>query len=213
MSIFPKVLANFAGFLCDPSNSTQAPHQHSSTQRSASPPPSDLQARCVFCRIAAGTELPEYTSGSDINHTATGNLKAECKASGRLLYKDDKLMAFRDRSPAARLHFLVCPIEHIGSVKDLRPTPEDEKLVESMLVLGKKLIQFDAPDAETKFGFHVPPFNSVHHLHLHCFALPISPSWKEWKYSELSALPFTTYISAERLLQQLQASRQKSSSV
>ena len=25
---------------------------------------------------------------------------------------------------------------------------------------------------QTHFGFHKPPFISVHHLHLHCFELP-----------------------------------------
>lgn len=28
-----------------------------------------------------------------------------------------------------------------------------------------------------RFGFHQPPFNSVDHLHLHCFALPFMPRY------------------------------------
>ena len=35
---------------------------------------------------------------------------------------------------------------------------------------------------DTKFGFHLPPFNSVDHLHMHAFALPFDPPWKEHKY-------------------------------
>ena len=31
------------------------------------------------------------------------------------------------------------------------------------------------PGAELKFGYHPPPFYSMVHLHLHCFALPFTP--------------------------------------
>ncbi|KAK8945891.1 hypothetical protein KSP40_PGU013055 [Platanthera guangdongensis] len=30
-------------------------------------------------------------------------------------------------------------------------------------------------EVSEQFGFHRPPFNSVNHLHLHCFALPFTP--------------------------------------
>jgi len=33
-----------------------------------------------------------------------------------------------------------------------------------------------------KFGYHVPPFRSVDHLHLHCFLLPHIPWWIRLKY-------------------------------
>ena len=36
---------------------------------------------------------------------------------------------------------------------------------------------------KTRFGYHLPPFNSVDHLHMHAFALPFEPAWKERKYS------------------------------
>lgn len=34
---------------------------------------------------------------------------------------------------------------------------------------------------EYRFGFHLPPVNSVDHIHLHCFVLPIT----SWKYNWL----------------------------
>ena len=52
-----------------------------------------------------------------------------------------------------------------------------------MLAVGRALLEQAAPGAATQFGFHLPPFNSVDHLHLHCFALPFTPAWKAWKYS------------------------------
>ena len=41
-----------------------------------------------------------------------------------------------------------------------------------MARVGSKLLSSIEPHREHKFGFHVPPWNSVDHLHMHCFALP-----------------------------------------
>lgn len=51
-----------------------------------------------------------------------------------------------------------------------------------MLAVGRALVEKAAPGAATRFGYHLPPFNSVDHLHLHCFGLPFAPAWKAWKY-------------------------------
>jgi galactose-1-phosphate uridylyltransferase len=32
-----------------------------------------------------------------------------------------------------------------------------------------------------RFGFHLPPFNSIDHLHLHCFIEPLT----SWKYDKV----------------------------
>lgn len=53
-----------------------------------------------------------------------------------------------------------------------------------MLAVGRALVEKAAPGAATRFGYHLPPFNSVDHLHLHAFALPFSPAWKAIKYSD-----------------------------
>jgi sulfate adenylyltransferase (ADP) / adenylylsulfatase len=29
-----------------------------------------------------------------------------------------------------------------------------------------------------KMGFHLPPFTSVQHLHLHCLSLPLKNTWR-----------------------------------
>jgi hypothetical protein len=44
-----------------------------------------------------------------------------------------------------------------------------------MQAVGRSLLEQFAPGAPYEFGYHLPPFNSVDHLHLHCFA----PQWKE----------------------------------
>ncbi|GLT91057.1 hypothetical protein SLE2022_089660 [Rubroshorea leprosula] len=136
------------------------------------PPP------CVFCKIAGKS------------------------SSTPLLHSDDKVVAFQDIKPAAFRHYLVIPVEHIPTVKDLRRRSEDYSLVLHMLNVGQTLLRKDAPEAEQfRFGFHQPPFNSVNHLHLHCFALPFIPRWKHIKYISLG--PLGGFIEAEKLLEKI----------
>ena len=52
-----------------------------------------------------------------------------------------------------------------------------------MQAVGRRLLEEYAPGAQQEFGYHLPPFNSVDHLHLHCFALPFTPPWKVYKYT------------------------------
>ncbi|XP_074317398.1 bifunctional adenosine 5'-phosphosulfate phosphorylase/adenylylsulfatase HINT4-like [Silene latifolia] len=133
---------------------------------------------CIFCQIAR----------SDI--------------STHLLHVDDKVVAFRDIKPSAFRHYLVIPIKHIPTVKELQRVHEDSALVSHMLDVGKMLLQRDAPQStDYRFGFHQPPFNSVDHLHLHCLALPFIPRWKHLKYMSLG--PLGAFIEAEKLLAKL----------
>ncbi|KAL8136492.1 hypothetical protein V2J09_002493 [Rumex salicifolius] len=133
---------------------------------------------CIFCQIAGG--------GS----------------STTLLRRDDKVVAFQDINPSAFRHYLVIPVEHIGTVKDLQRKPEHYTLVSHMLDVGKSLLQRDAPSSEElKFGFHQPPFNSVNHLHLHCLALPFIPRWKQLKYTPLG--PLGGFLEAHKLLEKI----------
>lgn len=117
-----------------------------------------MASKCIFCGIVNGTE------------------------PARVLYRDDRVVAFRDIRPCAVGHYQVVPVRHIGTCKDL--TPADVPLLEHMLIVGKRVLEeqhgsgVDAVGAgewtvRSKFGFHMPPFNSVDHLHMHCFALPI----------------------------------------
>ncbi|KAL8536069.1 hypothetical protein ACS0TY_011631 [Phlomoides rotata] len=137
-----------------------------------------LQSSCIFCQIARSS------------------------TSTTLLHKDDKIVAFQDINPSAFRHYLVIPIEHIPTVNDLQRRSQDFSLVSHMLNVGQSLLQRDAPHAKHyRFGFHRPPFNSVNHLHLHCFALPFIPRWKAIKYMSLG--PFGGFIGAEKLMQRI----------
>jgi hypothetical protein len=51
-----------------------------------------------------------------------------------------------------------------------------------MIAVGKELLmQRGFYGDSAKMGFHVPPFISVPHLHLHCLSLPVNNLWCDIK--------------------------------
>ncbi|EST05326.2 HIT-like domain protein [Kalmanozyma brasiliensis GHG001] len=100
-----------------------------------------------------------------------------------IVLEDDKYICFSDRSPAAAVHLLVIPRTHIANVQSL--TSRDTQLVREMQAVGNKALDRLADGSsptERRFGFHIPPFRSVDHLHLHCLQLPFRSSLKSLKY-------------------------------
>ncbi|KAF9054996.1 HIT-like protein [Hymenopellis radicata] len=98
-----------------------------------------------------------------------------------IIYEDEKFVAFRDRSPSSRHHIQVIPKTHVGSVKDLNSS--DVELVKAMANLGDTILeQLDVHPEARKMGFHIPPFNSIHHLHLHLQGLPYVSRLRACKY-------------------------------
>lgn len=140
------------------------------------------------------------------------------------IFEDEQLVAFHDHHPAARVHILVVPKQHIISTRHLRNNQEDRELLEAMLEVGSRLIaehdghgklhdrselgnsslRSDPEPSQTKFGFHTPPFLTVAHLHLHCFALPHRPSWMGYQFLQ-TPRGSLGFITVEQALQQLQA--------
>ncbi|XP_046891232.1 histidine triad nucleotide-binding protein 3 [Hypomesus transpacificus] len=102
--------------------------------------------KCIFCKIVnkeMGTEL---------------------------LHSDEEISCFKDIRPGAPHHYLVVPTRHVGNCKSL--SKAHVHLVERMVDTGKKiLLENRVTDlSDARFGFHLPPFCSVSHLHLHVLA-------------------------------------------
>ncbi len=99
---------------------------------------------CIFCKIASGL-LP-----------------------AKIIYQDDKIIAFDDIHPKAPQHKLIIPRKHIATINDL--TPEDASLISDMIFVAQKLAKELAIDKKgykiisncNKDGGQV-----VYHLHLH----------------------------------------------
>ncbi|CAH2064859.1 unnamed protein product, partial [Iphiclides podalirius] len=103
------------------------------------------KSKCVFCNIVNKLENTE------------------------ILYEDEDVCVFRDIKPASDFHILTIPKRHIEDVKSL--TPSDKTLVDKMLSVAKAQLESNNLSVEdARFGYHWPPFRSVHHLHLHTIA-------------------------------------------
>jgi histidine triad (HIT) family protein len=103
---------------------------------------------CIFCRIAAGT-LP-----------------------ARIVYADDKVLAFHDLYPKADTHLLLIPRLHLVSLEDLQP--EHDHLVSHMLRLLPQLAQQQGLDSgfRTIINTGAGGGQVIFHLHIHLLGGP-----------------------------------------
>lgn len=99
---------------------------------------------CVFCRIIRG-EIPS-----------------------KRVREDDALIAIRDIQPAAPVHVLILPREHIGSVADLEDAHRD--LAGRMLLAARDIAREEGiADAGYRLVINTgrEGGQTVDHLHLH----------------------------------------------
>ncbi len=98
---------------------------------------------CIFCKIANGS-IPSSK-----------------------VYEDDNYFAFRDISPAAPVHVLVIPKQHVANVLEGAAVPS---LIEGLMEVAAKVARQEGLE-ESGFRLVVNTGDdggqSVHHLHLH----------------------------------------------
>lgn len=130
-----------------------------------------------------------YDPNYYINNTTPfgGILRGELPAS--VLYETNHLLAFQDTHPRAPLHGLIIPKRRILSVLQL--SSSDLPMLYEMKQLAQQIVTIYAPESidnttsnNYRFVFHIPPFYSVKHLHLHVLAPVSSMSWfyRQFKY-------------------------------
>ncbi|XP_026844174.1 histidine triad nucleotide-binding protein 3 [Drosophila persimilis] len=101
---------------------------------------------CLFCNIASGQD-----------------------AATKLEIETDEFVIFRDIKPASTHHYLAVTKQHYSSLKSLNKSHDG--LVTRMEEGLKRFLE-DKGISETDalFGFHLPPFITVGHLHMHAIA-------------------------------------------
>lgn len=101
-------------------------------------------SECLFCKIAAG-EIP-----------------------AKMVFADEKVVAFEDTKPQAPTHILIIPRKHIPTVLDL--TDEDQELIGYLYMVANQ-IAVERSLAEDGFRLVVnckrAAGQEVFHLHLH----------------------------------------------
>jgi histidine triad (HIT) family protein len=99
---------------------------------------------CIFCKIVAG-KIP-----SDI------------------VYRDDKVIAFKDINPATEIHLLIIPKEHIAYLTDLKE--QHASLIGHMILVANTLARQNGI-AEKGFRVVINVGDAggqvVKHLHIH----------------------------------------------
>ena len=94
-----------------------------------------------------------------------------------IVFKDERITAFRDINPAAPTHILIVPNKHIATVNDLEE--EDAELVGHMVLTAKRLA---AEEGIADRGYRLivncnrDGGQVVFHLHLHLIGgRPLGP--------------------------------------
>ena len=72
---------------------------------------------CIFCKIIAG-DIPS-----------------------EILYRDDKVIAFRDVNPVAPTHILIIPVEHLATTRDI--PNENTSLTGKMVQTANQLAEME----------------------------------------------------------------------
>ena len=99
---------------------------------------------CLFCKIIA-REIP-----------------------ARIIYEDDRLLAFEDINPQAPLHALIIPKTHIATLNDLEPA--HDALAGEMVRRAAAIAQdrgYAARGFRTVFNTNSEAGQTVFHIHLH----------------------------------------------
>ena len=101
-----------------------------------------MASDCLFCKIAAG-DIP-----------------------AEKLYEDEEMLAFRDISPQAPVHFLIIPKKHIQDPAGV--DTDDEDMIGRMMRTGTKVAKENGiSDFRLVFNNGVGAGQTVFHLHMH----------------------------------------------
>nr|CAB3252900.1 histidine triad nucleotide-binding protein 3-like [Phallusia mammillata] len=146
---------------------------------------SSTPRECVFCKVLQSLE-------SDENSKDT-----------KILKYNETFAIFSDIKPAAEHHYLVVPRNHISNPKTLQGK-EHANFVQEMYDFALSYVtELGLEKQEVRFGFRMPPFISVEHLHLHI----ISPfSNMSFVNSNLFKENSWYFLSPETLIKKLQTS-------
>ena len=91
------------------------------------------------------------------------------------------------------IHLLLIPVDHIASVDRL-----DSRNLEMLVEMNSTAHALIDSSNTWVLGFHVPPFISVDHLHLHLIKRPFKNFWRSLKYIETNG---NWFVGLENVIQ------------
>ncbi|KAG2378595.1 hypothetical protein C9374_008234 [Naegleria lovaniensis] len=120
--------------------------------------------------------LKKIVTGKEYECVFCGLHKLDDEYNTIVLYRDEICYIVEDIRPEAEFHYLVIPFKHIPSRRKIEDL-ETLRVVKHMKIVGQQFAKRRHYElwnemssngiAEDRTGFHLPPFNSVEHLHMH----------------------------------------------
>jgi diadenosine tetraphosphate (Ap4A) HIT family hydrolase len=119
--------------------------------------------------------------------------------------ENEKYVTFENKFPTTSSHLLISPKQHIRNIKSLAG-PNGAVIIEEMVAAAKDALRktklSDAEIAGTRFCFHIPPYNSIDHLHLHAISRTHEMDYIGW----LKYYPDSFYCkTADSIIRELKA--------
>ena len=105
---------------------------------------------CIFCKI----------------------IKREIPAN--IIYETESLVVFPDISPAAEIHLLIVPKQHIGGLQDIK-TEHGDLLAQVYSAVNKLVIDNNLKDSPYRVAVNGGKAQHVPHLHFHL----LGGQWKK----------------------------------
>jgi diadenosine tetraphosphate (Ap4A) HIT family hydrolase len=96
-------------------------------------------------------------------------------------HAEGQLLSIRPLEQCAREHWLLVPREHIETINGLTRLPKSQAL-EMLHSMEKAVQERFGPSHGALLCFHVPPFSSVSHVHLHVLLPPLT-CWGRFKFA------------------------------
>jgi len=93
------------------------------------------------------------------------------KIPARIVYEDEKAIAFEDINPQAPIHILVVPRKHLATI--LEASPEDNELIGHMFQIANKVaIKRGVAEKGFRLVMNCNPESgqTIFHIHLHLLA-------------------------------------------
>ncbi|KAI0368631.1 HIT-like protein [Pilatotrama ljubarskyi] len=125
-----------------------------------------------------------------------------------VVWENEHYAVFTDINPSCQHHLQIVPKKHIESVKSLGVS--DVGMVQEMIEIAHEVLDsLDIPPHLRRLGFHIPPYISVPHLHMHVQALPYRSFLRRLKYPVVRGRQgqdkgFSWFVEAEQAVRLLE---------
>lgn len=118
----------------------------------------------------------EISRESDPLDCAFCDIKTNWKE--RIIEESPRTFSFYDRnSGRCKVHILICPKKHIKNYNFLNSS--DLEMLLEMRQEAHRMGSKYGDGSPYRMGFHIPPFYSIKHLHLHLCIEPIHTCWSK----------------------------------